>query len=190
MRGRGPEETLPADLNCWSFYLCQSYGSDTGTGSVSSTQWACGSSLQLDTIQMFYLLLRQTYVKCWKKWSVSAAETLLIEHFQVSFQLNLSYSAILSHNGLHLYSNHCVLKEAHCLPASHYVTYMHRDLAMLLFYFVWGTVELLMITRLKAHVFGPGSVLKWRLSCTDSAFACAFYLPSSKVIDDCVYCGV
>lgn len=66
----------------------------------------------------------------------SATETLLIEHFQVSFQLNLSSSAILSHNGLHLYSNHCVLKEAHCLPASHYVTYMQRDLAVLLLYFV------------------------------------------------------
>lgn len=121
-----------------------------------------------------------------QKWSVR----VLQRRCSLNTSKFLSSSAILSHNGLHLYSNHCVLKEAHCLPASHHVTYMQRDLAVLLFYFVWGTVELLMITRLKAHVFGPGSVLKWRLSCADSAFSCASYLPSSKVIDDCVYYGV
>ena len=74
--------------------------------------------------------------------------------------LNLSSMAILYHNGLHLYSNHRVLEEAHCLPASHYVTHMQRDFAVLLLYFVWGTGELLMITRIEAHIFGPRSALE------------------------------
>lgn len=93
-------------------------------------------------------------------WECCTAARLFIEHFQVSFKLNLSSSAILSHNGLHLNSNHCALKAVHCLPTSHYVTYMQRDWAMLLLYFVWGILELLMITWIEAHIFGHRSVLE------------------------------
>ncbi len=37
---------------------------------------------------------------------------------------------------------------------------MQKDLAMLLLYLVWAIRELLMITRMEAHIFGPGSVLE------------------------------
>lgn len=57
-------------------------------------------------------------------WECCTDARLLIEHFQVSFELTLSSLAVFSRNALHLYSNHCALKEAHCLPASHYVIYM------------------------------------------------------------------
>lgn len=99
----------------------------------------------------------------------------------VFFRLNLSSLAIPSHNGLHLNSNHCALKAAHCLPTSHYVTYMQRDLEMLLLYFVWGIIELLVITRMEAHIFGPGSALEvegvlYRLTCTHMLFLLNFFL--------------
>lgn len=108
------------------FLLLWVSGSDTGTGSVSSSQYTL---LHLDAIQILYLLLRQCMLSVERNgvWECCTAARLLIEHFQVSFKLNLSSSAILSHNGLHLNSNHCALKAAHCLPTSHYVTYMQRD---------------------------------------------------------------
>lgn len=125
MRGRGPEETLPADLNCWSFYLCQ-----------LRCRHRNGVCL-IDTVGLWFLSAARHHSDVLFTLKLLSVQKWSVRVLQGRCSLNtsefLSSSAILSHNGLHLYSNHCVLKEAHCLPASHHMTYMQRDLAVLFF---------------------------------------------------------